>query len=104
MVISEKTAMALRWLMRRSSLVCRERITNPIAAAPMTLGTAKITHAQIPQLRTSSTGRNMPRHQVQEQPRNKAQKRDLVIQYELLARFGACVEGDHAFPHPSIAL
>src|SRR5215211_8893792 len=103
MVISEKMAMGVLWLMRMSSLLCRERRTNPIAAAPMTLGTAKTTQPQMPQLRTNSTGKNMPMHQVQEQARKKAQKRDLSIQCGLLANLWRRVKGDDAFADSSIA-
>ena len=38
-------------------------------------GMAKTIQPQIPNSRTSSTGRNIPMHQVHEQPRNAAQAR-----------------------------
>src|SRR5688572_8595076 len=95
--------MRMRWL------VSRERMTKPIAAAPTMLGMAKTTHAQMPQLRTNSTGRNMPMHQVQEQARKRAQRKDLSIwrsdhMIKSLSRLGGGVEGDDALADALVAL
>ena len=50
-------------------LTCGVGSTDPIAAAPMQLGSAKMTNDHGPRSRSRMTGSHMPMHQVHEAPR-----------------------------------
>src|ERR1043166_1838131 len=69
--VNARSAPRCRATSRR--LASGDRTTHPIAAAPMTFGTAKTTNPQRPKSRTNSTGKNIPMHQVHEHARYAAQ-------------------------------
>src|SRR5687767_4588876 len=74
-VTSENARQAASCATTMSRLCSRVRSVHPIAAAPTQFGIAKMTHAQTPYSRTSSTGRNIPMTQVQEAARKVARRR-----------------------------